>query len=82
MSWKVYVNKNKCDGCAKLHKSWEETNKYKYRPKDKGECVLVCPVEVFEMDNNKSIPINEQWCIGCQSCMDVCPTQAVDVTYE
>ena len=30
-----------------------------------GECVEVCPVNVYEMQNNKSVVVNAEECIGC-----------------
>jgi NAD-dependent dihydropyrimidine dehydrogenase PreA subunit len=47
-----------------------------------GECVLVCPVDVFEMKNDKGAVTGEEWCIGCESCMEVCPARAITVWYE
>ena len=47
-----------------------------------GECVLVCPVDVFEIVNNKGKVTGEEWCIGCESCMEVCPAHAITVWYE
>lgn len=44
-----------------------------------GECVDVCPVEVYEMVDGKSAPVNGPECIGCQSCVGVCPVSAVTV---
>ncbi|MBQ4132980.1 MAG: 4Fe-4S binding protein [Desulfovibrionaceae bacterium] len=44
-----------------------------------GECVDVCPVNVYEMDNNKSVPVNAEECIGCMSCVEVCPVEAITV---
>lgn len=79
MSWKVYVDKSKCDGCSELHK---KMIRYLTKNNTTGECVLVCPVEVFEMENGKSIPTGETWCIGCESCMDICPTNAIEITYD
>ncbi|MBW1795327.1 MAG: 4Fe-4S binding protein [Deltaproteobacteria bacterium] len=32
-----------------------------------GECVEVCPVEVFEL------------CLGCESCVEVCEQEAITV---
>ena len=29
------------------------------------ECVDVCPTEVFEMENEKSVPVNAEECLGC-----------------
>lgn len=45
-----------------------------------GECIDVCPVEVFEMMDEKSIPANEEECIGCESCVEVCEFNAITVS--
>lgn len=44
-----------------------------------GECVDVCPVSVYEMQDNKSAPVNSDECIGCMSCVGICPVQAITV---
>ncbi len=44
-----------------------------------GECVDVCPVEVYEIQEGKSAVINEEECLGCESCVEVCETSAVSV---
>jgi len=44
-----------------------------------GECAEVCPVEVYEMQNDKSVPVNAQECIGCDSCVEVCEAGAITV---
>ena len=62
MSWKLYVDKDKCTGV--------------------GECVMVCPVEVFVIENGKASPTGETWCIGCESCIEVCPNNAIELDYE
>ncbi|QTA87391.1 ATP-binding protein [Desulfonema magnum] len=43
------------------------------------ECVDVCPVEVFEMRNEKSFPANAEECLGCESCVEVCEEDAITV---
>jgi NAD-dependent dihydropyrimidine dehydrogenase PreA subunit len=45
-----------------------------------GECVDVCPVDVYEMQDEKSVPINIEECIGCESCIEVCEQEAITVT--
>ena len=45
-----------------------------------GECVDVCPVDVYEMKDEKSVPVNAEECIGCESCMEVCEQDAITVT--
>ena len=43
------------------------------------ECVDVCPVEVFEMVDGKSSPVNAEECLGCESCIEVCEPGAITV---
>lgn len=52
-----------------------------YTEKCKGceECLEVCTVEVFEMQENKSVPVNVKECLGCQSCVEVCKEKAIAV---
>ncbi|MEM3017839.1 MAG: ferredoxin family protein [Candidatus Bathyarchaeia archaeon] len=42
-------------------------------------CVSVCPVSVFEMQNGKAVPVNQDACIVCRACETQCPTQAITV---
>lgn len=44
-----------------------------------GECVDVCPSEVFEMQDDKSVPVNADECLGCESCVEVCEAGAITV---
>ena len=44
-----------------------------------GECVDVCPVEVYELQDGKSVPVNAEECLGCESCVEVCEASAVTV---
>ena len=43
------------------------------------ECVDVSPVEVFEMQDGKSVPVNAEECLGCESCVEVCEEGAITV---
>ncbi|MFO8090730.1 MAG: 4Fe-4S binding protein [Desulfatiglandaceae bacterium] len=45
-----------------------------------GECVDVCPVDVYELQDEKSVPVNAEECIGCESCVEVCEHDAITVT--
>ena len=42
-----------------------------------GECVIVCPVQVYELDDGKVVAENIGECIECMACQDVCPTNAI-----
>ena len=37
-----------------------------------GECVDICPVEVFELQDEKSVLVNAEECVGCESCVELC----------
>ncbi len=44
------------------------------------ECVEVCPVDVYEMQDEKSTVVNGEECLGCESCIEVCEQEAITVT--
>jgi NAD-dependent dihydropyrimidine dehydrogenase PreA subunit len=45
-----------------------------------GDCVDICPVDVYEMQDEKSVPVNAEECIGCESCVEACEQEAITVT--
>ena len=42
-------------------------------------CVDVCPMNVFDLVNNRSVPERADDCIMCMVCVSACPTQAITV---
>ena len=44
------------------------------------ECVEVCPVDVYEMEDGKAVPVNADECLGCESCLEVCESDAITIT--
>ena len=42
-----------------------------------GECVQVCPTEVYEVVDGKVVAENIGECIDCMACDGVCPTSAI-----
>ncbi len=44
-----------------------------------GECVNICPVEIYKQDGNRIIVGNTEECSNCQSCVSVCETQAITI---
>ena len=42
-------------------------------------CILVCPHEVFEMKNKKSIIRHKDACMECGACAKNCPEEAIYV---
>jgi NAD-dependent dihydropyrimidine dehydrogenase PreA subunit len=45
-----------------------------------GNCVDVCPVQVYELRDNKAVAVNPDECLGCESCVEVCETGAITIT--
>lgn len=43
-----------------------------------GECIGVCPTEVYELIDGKSTAPNIHERIECCACVEVCPTQAIE----
>ena len=46
------------------------------------ECVDNCSQEVFEMQDEKSVPVNGEECLDCTSCLEVCEADAITVIGE
>jgi len=44
------------------------------------ECIEVCPSDVYEMQNEKSVPVNAEECIGCEACIEACEQDAITIT--
>jgi NAD-dependent dihydropyrimidine dehydrogenase PreA subunit len=44
------------------------------------ECVEVCPVDVYELQDGKAVPVQADECLGCDSCIEVCEVKAITVT--
>lgn len=42
-------------------------------------CVDICPFDVFEMQDEKSVPVRVEECEGCMSCVESCPEEAITV---
>lgn len=43
-----------------------------------GECVTVCPVDIFSLENDKAICNNVGECIECCACVSACPHDAIE----
>lgn len=44
-----------------------------------GTCVDTCPVDCFEIKDEKSIPVNVEECLVCRACEAQCPESAIQV---
>jgi len=44
-----------------------------------GTCVDICPVDVFEIKDEKSIVINLDECLVCSACEVQCPNNAIEI---
>jgi len=45
-----------------------------------SQCIEFCPVDVFDIKDGKSVPLNPQNCSGCGTCVAVCNMKAIIVT--
>jgi len=43
-----------------------------------GECVTVCPVDIFSLENEKAVCKNVAECIECCACVSACPHGAIE----
>jgi len=41
------------------------------------ECVDICPQDVFEMQNEKSVVVEPDECVDCESCLEACEEDAI-----
>jgi len=47
-----------------------------------GACVSVCPVQVFEYKDDRTISINLKRCVLCKTCIAMCPHGALKTAEE
>lgn len=45
-----------------------------------AQCIEFCPVDVFEVQNGKSLPVSPQNCLGCGTCVAICEAEAIIIT--
>jgi len=43
-----------------------------------GECVTACPVDIFELIEEKAVANNVSECIECCACVSACPNDAIE----
>ena len=62
-------------------KNWNEGENYVEIDLDlyngSGECMSICPVEVYELVDEKVNADNIEECISCGACEGVCPNKAI-----
>jgi NAD-dependent dihydropyrimidine dehydrogenase PreA subunit len=42
-----------------------------------GNCVKICPSEVYQIKEDRSHPIHPEDCIECWACVNLCPTESI-----
>lgn len=45
-----------------------------------GQCVFICPTEVWEMKGGVAVATKPESCLGCMGCVGVCPVSAITIT--
>lgn len=44
------------------------------------ECLDICPMLVFDLSDKKLV-VNQDKCVGCTQCIQVCPYDAITLEY-
>ena len=44
-----------------------------------GTCVDICPVEVLEIRDEKSVVVNLDECLVCRACEVQCPNNSIEI---
>lgn len=44
------------------------------------ECVVYCPVDVFDMAGPKAVVARPRNCMGCRTCVALCKSKAIIIT--
>lgn len=44
-----------------------------------GNCLDVCPADVFEVDDGKARTVRLDDCLDCGACAEECPSQAISL---
>lgn len=45
-----------------------------------GECVSICPSEIYKKEDTRIVVGNSEDCSNCQSCVSVCASEAITIT--
>jgi len=43
-----------------------------------GDCVDICPAEVYVIEDGKAIAVNIDECTECCACVEACPEEAIE----
>ncbi|MBP2143481.1 NAD-dependent dihydropyrimidine dehydrogenase PreA subunit [Methanococcus voltae] len=49
---------------------------------DCAECVNTCPMEIFDISEDKIVIVNQETCVWCKVCTDVCPNDCIALDFE
>ncbi len=47
-----------------------------------GSCIAVCPVNAITKDEDGYIIVDEEACISCEKCVQICPNHVMQMIYE
>jgi len=44
-----------------------------------GNCIEICPSEVYQIEMDKSNPAHPEECIECWACVNQCPVESIQL---
>ncbi|MGL1894387.1 MAG: RnfABCDGE type electron transport complex subunit B [Spirochaetaceae bacterium] len=74
---KEQYNYDGITGCNAKYQLYSGDKLCKFGCLGDGSCMTVCPVDAIYRDEKNLIWVNKELCVGCEKCVDICPTNVM-----